>query len=327
MSIDQSIINITEENVEGAKPISFKLLLKPEGRISQLWSDSPDQGPISGTARLHEFSFRIPVLISRLEIKCEGYASYDEFEVSWQSSTETNHKEKVKPIDDRIIMQIDETITKFAFRPPAKLLPGKKILSVSAEGFEQEEISRLLKSYGNITTWKQEALDDANKAKASLTEALQKTTEATEKRDEIAGEIKEVLNELRIAQGELASINAQREQARADLKERESSLSKQNSRAEEMESQRKIKQDALSALEKSISENEARLKGLRSDISIFPTELSSFSKQGKATATVYGWLSLIPMAVISFMSINLVQGASTFIDSAWENHHPTFSAH
>ncbi|WP_313031528.1 hypothetical protein [Brucella sp.] len=294
MNIQDEIANIENENVSSPSQIPFTLFQRPELKTSNLWIDSPSHTGQKGASKPFEFQFRSPDLVTVVVIHLENYSSHDKFDVTWTSLDGGSVTQSYSPNEDKLTFEPNELISKFTFRPPTKLFPGKKIVSVLAEGLDYETLAATLKSHNRISMWKQNVIAQTNQKN------------------------KEFLDiQSNIEKQELAKTEALREQARKDLNNREKSLIKANQEYKDAASKTTNEMNILRETAVTISEKQNELKKLKDDINLFPTELTAFATQGNKTARHYGLLAVIPMLVIIGMATNLIWGADNLKDAAW----------
>lgn len=317
MNIQDKIDEIASESVPSPSQIPFSLLSRPDLKTSQLWIDSPEKVELKSSSKFYEFQFKSPILIVAAAIRVEGYSSYDEFEVRWTTLNGARIVQTATPKEDVVSFEPNEIIIDFSFRPPSKLLPGKKIVSVTAEGLDYEALATTLKAHQRISSWKQNVLSEVKTLQTELSEKSNKISALNEQIEDSKGSLQETENNLRIAQQELAKSEAQQEQARQDLAKREETLSKANDEFQDIKRKTSIEQNNRRDLVTEISEKQIELKRLKADIDLFPAELEGFTKQGAKNSRTYVILSLIPILVIVVLTANLIFGAGTLKEAAW----------
>ncbi len=224
----------------------------------------------------------------------------------------------IAPKEDVVNFRPGELITSFSFRPPSKILPGKRIVSVMAEGLDYASLTETLRSYQRISDWKQAILKTVRKQNDEFSERANEINATIQKIEVNKTLLKEIENALRISQQEFAKSEAQQDQARKDLESRQETLSKSEEEFQSVRRKTAAEHEKLKDLSQSVLNHRAELKKLKDDINLFPTELSAFANQGSKTARLYAFLSLIPMSVIIIMAYNLILGAGTLRDATWD---------
>jgi hypothetical protein len=250
-------------------------------------------------------------------IHLENYSSHDKFDVTWTSLDGGSVTQSYSPNEDKLTFEPNELISKFTFRPPTKLFPGKKIVSVSAEGLDYETLAATLKSHNRISMWKQSVIAQTNQKNKEFIDVQSNIEQQRIIISDNKSELQEIQNKVRIEKQELAKTEALREQARKDLNNREKSHIKVNQEYKDAVSKTTNEMNILRDIVVKISEKQNELKKLKDDINLFPTELTAFATQGNKTARHYGLLAVIPMLVIIGMAINLIWGADNLKDAAW----------
>lgn len=317
MNIQDEIANIENENVSSPSQIPFTLLQRPELKTSNLWIDSPSHTGQKGASKPFEFQFRSPVLVTVVVIHLENYSSHDKFDVTWTSLDGGSVTQSYSPNEDKLTFEPNELISKFTFRPPTKLFPGKKIVSVLAEGLDYETLAATLKSHNRISMWKQNVIAQTNQKNKEFLDIQSNIEKQRIIISDNKSELQEIQNKVRIEKQELAKTEALREQARKDLNNIEKSLIKANQEYKDAASKTTNEMNILRETAVKISEKQNELKKLKDDINLFPTELTAFATQGNKTARHYGLLAVIPMLVIIGMATNLIWGADNLKDAAW----------
>ena len=210
MNIQDAIVKIENEKVPSPDQIPFTLLQRPELKTSNLWIDSPQQTEQKGTSKLFEFQFRSPILITMVVIHLENYAAHDKFDVTWTGLDGSTVTQAYLPNEDKVTFEPNELILKFTFRPPSKLFPGKKIISVAAEGLDYETLAVMLRSYNRISTWKQSIISQANEMFKDFASKNQAIGEINSLIDARKFSLQEHQNLVRIEKQELAKTEALR---------------------------------------------------------------------------------------------------------------------
>lgn len=309
MSTQPTIEPIDKLDFPTPSPIPFKLLLKPDLKASDLWSTSPTHYAQKGEARIYDFPLKMPVLITRLEITTENYASYDTFELSWKTLDGSTTTRNLEPEDGVVRIEINELIIGFSFKPPSKIISGKKIISVQAEGLGYEALEQALHAHDSLTSWKKHMVETVNAEQKKLSDLERNKAAIVAEIEAINHAKSESERSFKAAQIEQAKAETQLETVKKDLETREVALDKVKQELSEARNTTAIERDTQEALQRDITSKSAELRSLKEDISLFPTELKSFSTQGTSTSLLYMKLSLLPVIIIAVMAFCIVNGA------------------
>ncbi len=63
-----------------------------------------------------------------------------------------------------------------------------------------------------------------------------------------------------------------------------------------------------------LAESESKLKELKNNINLFPTEIAGYVNQGTKNINLYFWISLVPMAIIAFVTYRLFHNAESLLN-------------
>lgn len=318
MNIQNEIEQITKQDFPAPAPIPFKLLLRPDLKTSDLWVSSPTHSAIKGAAKPYEFPFKSPVLVTGVEIYTENYSSFDSFEIAWKTLNGDSVVRSYEPENGVISIRINELITNFSFKPPQKILPGKKIISIQAEGLDYDALSAVLHAHNNIKTWKQKIVATVEDQNKKLEEIQLKLSQENKQLDAVKSETIESEKLFKATEVELAKTKSLLEVAKTDLTAREEALAAARKEVAEARNATATERTALEDLQGSIASKKAELKSLKEDINLFPTELKSFTEQGSKTAKSYLWLSLAPVLIIAVLAAFLINGAGNLAEITYE---------
>lgn len=255
-------------------------------------STDPTQ-QLEGKSRWFTYAFARPVYLTKIEVKTDGYSSYDKFEVIVDHVDGTTHDEKIPLNVGSVSLRLGKMCNGFRFKPPSKIIADTKLLSVIATGFTEEEFHRLewaIKEYE-----KKAAEQTAREAK--LAEATEEFAELTAERVELEGAVGRAKAELDQLQKSISSGT----ERMTRQKEQEAQLQKSVSDANERLS------NVVSEVERETTKRDALIREVR----LFPSEIAGFVKEGNRSIKWYLGIGA-PFALI--LAIILVKLFSNAVD-------------
>lgn len=278
-------------------------------------SDSPD----AMRARREWLSFDLhePAYITSLKVTASGYEDYHEMELSLiDALTGDEVKEKRKFSGSGFIFEPKRFVRGFRIRPdqPWSLLKSQYISRIDVRGIEQRSFFEVLLIYDNVAREKAKIEESLSKyflrAKQSHDEVASNVSKISEQKseiDEYNGQIAKLTEKMERLAETRDEINKRIEVGTSIEKERNERVQIVEISIQNLNSERK-------SISEKISEAERRLKELKNEINLFPTEIAGYVGQGKKNITLYAWLSLIPMIIISLVTYRLFQNSEILLD-------------
>lgn len=307
-------------NFEVSDPsdIPFLLYDKPYKRTTKL-ADITISSPMKGQNNWYSLSLKEPVFASTIIVEATGYEHKD-CEFRWDSVSKGKTEAKdVGFSTGRFLIEINDFISRFEFKPERRWLADPQITSVRIVGYTMDAFEAERKSIPKISNLKALAIQDANAIIAKAENAKQRIAEA----ETTISKLNEQISELE------ASIASRNEKVSA-LKETEVKLSDKLSnlnaemsiREARLEKQKEAIQSRTSErdqLVREVTERTAELNKLKSDIYLFPSELSKFADRSGKDKAFYWKLSAIPLIVLTLMASLLLLDAHNLAPVLEEN--------
>lgn len=289
--------------------LPFELLDKQTGKTIKLFANSGSVSAIPGRSRWFDFSFKQPVMISKVSIKVDGYSDNKEFEIKWEDENGTVHVEGAKPASNTIVVFVNDLCRSISFKPPSMSARKTNILSVMVEGIERANINKTLEIITNIDSYRRDIRAETDKMLASAEARIRVVSEAEGKMSEIGKDLEKAKGEHSRLKKSLEEFNRVKITLIANNAASESSLGELVSRTEKERQAETALISNIGELEKKQVVKTTELAALRADINLFPSEISGFVNQGDKNIKQYLVLVVIPMVILIILMIQLFTGA------------------
>lgn len=236
--------------------------------------------PFDAKSRWFSYSFARPVYLTSIEVTCDGYASYDKFDVEVDHVDGTKHEERIAVNSGTVKLSLGKLANGFRFRPDKKWLSDPKILKVASTGYTQAEFHEFEWAIREF----QRSLADLDRREKKL--EAQQTELAALKAERV--EIESAVGKAKAESDQLNQLLSSTKEAVAKLQTQEKDLRQKNNSAEE----------SLRNLMAQISKETERRDELVREVRLFPSEISGFVKEGNRSIWTYIWIGLPFLAVL-----------------------------
>ncbi|MEP6785038.1 MAG: hypothetical protein ABI898_04770 [Sphingomonadales bacterium] len=290
--------------------LPFDLFEKPGNRTTKLIATSGQDMPIDGRHRWHDFKFRESVLVTRVTVYLTGYSDFSDFDIRWFDELGVETQARGRPTDGVLVFYINSLCTHISFRPPTVFFSSPKISNVRVEGVERSKVASALDSLSDLDTYKENIIRIADKAVASADAKIELGQKSQQERASIQREIatmkgnqsrlKKNVDDLSLKRNELITHNSAAESALADA----------DARIKINQNQNTALIDENKLISEEIVDGNIKLKDLRANINLFPSEIVSFVDQGTKNLRQYFLLAAAPIIIIVAMFILLIRGAA-----------------
>lgn len=236
--------------------------------------------PFDAKSRWFSYSFARPVYLTSIEVTCDGYASYDKFDVEVDHVDGTRHEERISVNSGTVKLGLGKLVNGFRFRPDKKWFADTKILKVVSTGYTQaefHEFERAIKEF-------QQSLADLDRREKKLD--AQQTELAALKAERV--EIESAVGKAKAESEQLNQLLTSTKETVAKLQTQEKDLRQKNNSAEE----------TLRNLSSHISKESEQLQLLKHELRLFPSEISGFVKEGNRSIITYIWIGVPFLAVL-----------------------------
>jgi hypothetical protein len=252
--------------------------------------------PFDAKSRWFSYAFARPVFLTSIEITCEGYASYDKFDVEVDHVDGTRHEERIPVNGGTVRLALGKLATAFRFRPDKKWLSDPKILKVTSTGYSESEFHEF--------EW---AIKEFHKKVADI-----------ERREKRLAAQQEELAALKVERTELESAigkaKAESEQLTQLVATTKATVDKLQSLEKDLRQKNSSAQETLRNQSAQIEKESQRLQELVREVRLFPSEIAGFVKEGNRSISTYVWIGLpflvvlITILVLIFVNaVNLTQ--------------------
>lgn len=298
--------------VEGVLPsqIPFSLVLRHERKTTKLLLNLSATKPVPGQNRRYDFEFSEPVFVTEIVIETTDYSNFADFYFSWTRFDGTQFTSRGNVRDNSVLCEVGMFIINVEFTPPKTFFTSPTIDGLKIIGFPASQTKRFLDFISDIDSIKDEAKEELDSQVADLNKKLAALQSLQTQRSTLNQEVTNLKSQISREQGKIKRLEIQNSELIAQVGDRERTLSQLAAEA------KNEKQDLLrhsrirSDLANSILAKKKLLSELQSNINLFPSELSSFSKQGSSDFRWFAALSIVPAAIILLMLGELTWGAA-----------------
>jgi len=211
--------------------------------------------------------------------------------------------------DDKASIIVREVITNFSIKPPKNYLSNPEIESVTVWGLTLSEFDESCGIVGRLQKHKESILEICDSEINKAIEASAELSGVEDEKIEIEGLISDLSDEQKLLQKEVEIGKKQIEESSIAFSEKKSQESDVVSRIEKLEDSIDQKKKESQSLNTQISSSQDKLKQLRSNINMFPSEFQGFVTQGGRNILWYSGLALIPMVLLIGYTVVLFNGA------------------
>lgn len=258
-----------QSSIPSAHPITVDFYSKKGNREEILINSNDSTQQLEGKARWFSYAFQRPVYLTKIEVRTDGYSSYDKFEIVVEHVDGTFHEEKVPVSAGSVSLRLGKLSNGFRFKPASKILSEPKLLNVVATGYTEEEF--------HAFEW---AIREFDKKHADQVARETKLAEATEEFAELKAERVELEGAVGRSKAELdqlqKSVAASTEKL-ARLRDQETQLQKSVSDATER----------LSSVQSEVERETTKRDALIREVRLFPSEIAGFVKEGNRSIKWY----------------------------------------
>ena len=252
--------------------------------------------PFDARSRWFSYTFVRPVFLTAIEVTCEGYASYDKFEVEVDHVDGTKHEERIAVNSGEVKLSLGKLANGFRFHPDKKWLASPKISKVTSTGYTEEEFHEYEWAIKDF----QRNLVDLDRREKKL--EAQKADFDALKAERV--EIESTVGKAKAESEQLTHLVSSTKETVSKLESLEKDLGQKNASAEE----------TLRKLTAQITKESEKLQELVREVRLFPSEISGFVKEGNRSILTYVWIGLpflailaVILALIFFNAVNLTQ--------------------
>lgn len=278
--------------------IDVKFFAKSSGQSAEVINNIKPELSIKGQSRQYRFEFAEPVYITNISIECSGYDSIDKFEIQVHHVDGTNHDERVRVNGDEVNLRLGKLSSGFSFKPDPKWLSNTQIHKISVHGFTLDEFHKLEWSVKEISA-ERKRLDsrevELDGRELEIEALVQKKADLEKSVGTLTAEASKLATEQTQFESKIASAEAQ--------------FDNLTSKISSIQSERRI-------LVKDIEDNQAELRKIKTEVRLFPSEITGFVKEGNSNIIWYVGIG-VPFAIILGIILKSLFSSAIDLTQLW----------
>lgn len=290
--------------------VPFNLISVHERKTTRLLNNAPNHQNLKSRNSYFPFSFETPVFIYSVRITVDDFIEGSKFDYMWEGIDGRRHEGDAISKSNEVYIVIRGIAKSIAFKPPRAYFTSPHINSVDIYGFEIAQAGNFIEFSDKVHELQELAIRKINVELAKLDEERGKVNALQAQRGSLNQDIDALKSAVSREQGKLKRVEAQRDEATIKSGEIAKLISNESDRLQGIKAEIARTSSVRSRLAKSIIDKSANLRDLQSNIDLFPSELSDFSRQGARDFRYFFWLSLLPSALIAAMFILLIMGSA-----------------
>lgn len=307
------LAELQEQEPKGILALSLNRFNKRTKKATKLIENADPSNFVKGQHREYSFDLKEPTFVQHIEVHTTGYSKFNSAEFSWKTirSTESN-KEKEKNQDNQFVIQINDILTSFSFKPAKKYLGDPQITKINVFGLTLTELDKSLHDIGKIDNYYSEIIDLCESKILESEEAVSLITTLADKKQELSSSI----SDLETNKSGIETIISDLQNTRAEIQE---SINQKTTEEGELQSRLGQIDDTIDSktkqsqgLNQEIIDRERELKQLKNDINLFPIEIRAFVTQGASNISRYTLLAFLPITVLFYVTWYLFNNAADF---------------
>jgi hypothetical protein len=300
---------------ETFQPVPIEVI-ESKSKLSRLVGNTAEDVFLKAQHRSYTLSFKNRYYVREVVFVVDGASSSREYDVSWASWARGDQIHRTcYPADNALKASVNDIVSEIQIVPPEKLFGSIKIKSIKLTGVGQVEFQAKLERLAAIDAI-QARLGTASQAlKNEYAAHAQKIAAAKKQHDEIAAAIEELNQELSDSGERKESIDSAIAKAEVEAKATRDRLQSLELRVAATDNILSEKNAAVQQASGQIAAQDQTLRELKNNINLFPTEVRGFVDEGGSAVKKYIGLSLIPIALIAAMGVDLLINAKGLLTS------------
>lgn len=274
-------------------PIKVEFFSDRSKKTTNLINNDDPRNHLKGRNLWYSYSFSEPVYITGILIECEGYSSWNKFEILIDHIDGTKHDERVDVSGNGVSLRLGKLASAFSFRPEQKLLANPIIRKVVVTGLTLSEFHEY--------EW---AIKNHDKREKSIASKESRVEELEQKLSELKSEHSSINDSVGKARGELETLQSENSKISSKITELQKQQKDLSSLIQTKEAERR---EILADIDK----KQRELSDITHEVRLFPSEIVGFVKEGNRNIKSYALIGL-PFAVI--LGIILVSMFSSAVD-------------
>lgn len=267
-------------------------------KTAQLIGNSTEEGRLDGSSRWFTYHLKEPMFVESVTVQTEGYSQYDRFEVEAKCVDGETVNERVKMNGQAVPFNIGRVVSSFSFKPPKKFLASPSLTRVTATGLSVERLREV-----------ERAVRELSDRRAKLNEREAALTELEQKKSVLTAENQSLTNEVGKSRAELEGLRDAIENGKREVETIGSDL-------EDFKSEIRTARETRRALVSETEEERQKLKELRDEVRLFPSEITGFVREGNRSIGWYVALAL-PFAVVVVVVLTSLFSSAVDLTQLW----------
>lgn len=309
-SNDSEIAQISALPTPVIEDVPFNLIAAHERKTTRLLKNAHDHQAIKSRNSYFPFSFEVPIFLYSIRITVQDFVEGSKFEYTWEGIDGRRHEGDAVSKSDEVYITIRGIAKSIAFKPPRAYFTSPHIKSVNIYGFEITQAGDFLQFSDEVDQLKELAIQKINSERVILDEERAKVNALQAQRGSLSQDIAALKSTVSREQGKLKRVETQRDEAAIKNSDIVRAISDESNRLESIKEEIVRTSSIRSQLAQKIIIKTTDLRDLQSNIHLFPSELSDFSRQGAKDFRSFFWLSLLPCLLIATMFTLLVMGSA-----------------
>lgn len=275
-------------------------------KSTQLIGNKADDKGISAKRDWLSFDLNQPIYVTSIAVYAQGYEENHEMEFNLIDAITGQKYEDKRPFGGEFFLfEPKRFIRGFGLYPERPWFKSAQIKRIEVRGIEQRDFADVIAVLSDVNQVRENVEIALNlhleRAKAASAQLEANRTTITHQENEIEEKSTE-LGDLNRALSERSTIlddlNKNIAIGASVEKERNERVQAITNNIESLNEQRR-------KLVSDIANSESTLRDLTNNIHLFPTEIAGYVKQGTSNIKMYSWLSVIPIAIIAFVTFRL----------------------
>lgn len=301
---------ITETPAPEVSQLPFQFVENHANRTTKLLANSGTTKSVEGQHRWFEYQFKQPVFIYRIVVNETNYPEYKNFELETVLDNGSTIKNRATPVSGKVFLEVNSFATAVRFRPPKDYLSlSKSIDSVEIYGFTRSDAGRFIQFCRDVEAIKLGALREIDIKEEQYQATIQQAAIAQQQLSDAQKTVAELKSQADRTKAAIKRLDSERLEQTTKLNAVEAAIDAAANRLRTVNAELESRTTRNQTLSEQIAGHQEKLSELRSNIALFPSELSDFAKQGKSNSETLFYLAIVPILVIFSMFILLVSGA------------------
>lgn len=280
-------------------------------KTAKLINNSNPNEAIKSEHRWFTYKLAEPIFAKEISVEAEGFLGNAEFEFRYAAfPTDNSYSESVRAHGGQFKLVVGRFITNFSFRPPRQYFSERTIHKVNLIGLSANEFATHSKILSNLIEKKDQLVAESQLRLNEIDEKQDSLDDYEEKSLQLQSSIKDFRATESTVQSSISKLENTRDQISERiglLKNTEGELQARVDSFEDLIDQKQVEQKKLNADTETLR---AKLQKLKSDINMFPSEISGYNTEAGKQVRMYAFLAAIPIALFVCVTFVLFSRAA-----------------